>query len=159
MLVIGDRTVQSVVGSWAKMDSLMYPMMITREVMSMKGKEEGMAKNKKSKVEEKNIELIKECIFDCIQKWLADKRRGPFSWVDDGLASYDGIGRDAAYKLHWGWVGAWNESGREKTMHVFLREWATDSNIRAAIEREDFSLMPGTYVPDKVGTFKRLEGE
>ena len=95
--------------------------------------------------EEKNIELIKQCILDCIEKWLA-KRRGPFSWVDDALASYDEIGRDVAYKLHWAWVGAWNESCREKTMHIFLHEWATDDNIRTAIERKGFSSVPSNYL-------------
>ena len=95
--------------------------------------------------EEKNIELIRQCIFDCIKKWLA-KRRGPFSWVDNALASYDEIGRDVAYKLHWAWIGAWNESGREQNMDIFLCEWATNDNIRAAIERKDFSLVTSTYL-------------
>jgi len=95
-----------------------------------------------------DIKNIKIAILDCIDEWVVKASGNPFSWVDDALGCYDEIGLDKAYKLHWAWVGAWNNSNQEKPMEVFLREWATDDNIRKALVREDFSLIPGTYVPD-----------
>lgn len=93
----------------------------------------------------KDIEDIKKAIFDCINNWIAKASGNPFSWVDDGLSSWN---YDMYYKIHWAWVEAWNNSNREKPMEIFLREWATEDNIRKALAREDFSLVPGTYIPD-----------
>lgn len=102
-----------------------------------------------------DVKNIKIAILDCIDKWVAKASMNPFSWVDDELELYDEIGEDKAYRLHIAWVGAWNNSDREKPMEIFLWEWVTDENIRKALPMKDIPLVRETFIAN-IGTRKGI---
>lgn len=87
------------------------------------------------------LKKIKEIIVECIENWHAVKNKNPFSWVDDRLWMM--IAKqmpeklsdcDFAYNIHIAWVRAWNYIDRKTPMDAFLEGWATDENIKKAID-------------------------
>lgn len=86
------------------------------------------------------LKKIKEIILECVENWSAVKNRNPFSWVDDRLwmmivkqMPEKLSDCDFTYNIHIAWVRAWNCIDRKTPMDVFLEKWATDENIKNAI--------------------------
>jgi hypothetical protein len=72
------------------------------------------------------IASIRKSILQAIN----DCPLGPFAWPDEPWS----------YEIHVGWVGDWNDEGRQTPCAEFLRNWIfKDENIEAALKRmEEF---------------------